>query len=172
MQCLRMKRLGLLPLVMAFLSGPALAALTTEDCSTVRKAHEELLASSFEVERTFQLSVNGHLKIREVALLTFSGGTLETEVIEYEQSSKMWVHDNEGKDFVLEITFACERLETGGDGSYELESEDGLEMATFQMRNETGDLRPVAWRTDETARFLFKKLSIEGRVEYTNFESK
>ena len=119
MQGLRMKRVSLLLPVVLLLPCPALVALTPEECSTVRQAHELLLEGSFEVKRTFRLSVNGDLKNREVALLTYSAGKLETEVVEYEAFSKMWVHENEGKDFVLEIEFACERLEVTGEGRYE-----------------------------------------------------
>ena len=149
---------------------PALGALTSEECSTVRRAHEQLLEGSFEVERTFRLSVNGDLKNREVALLTYSAGRLETEVVEYEAFSKIWVHENEGKDFVLEMELACERLEALGEGRYELTSEDGLEVAVFELADEPGALRFVAWRSDDEARLLLKKFAISARAEYADFE--
>lgn len=149
---------------------PALVAMTPDECATVQRAHERLLDSSFEVGRTFRMSVNGKLKKREVARLTYSAGELETEVIEDEVHSKVLVFDSEDEDFVLEIEFACERLEEAGEGRYELTSEDGLEVAEFELEEETGALRPVAWRLDTTARLLFKKLVMEGRAEYSGFE--
>lgn len=151
---------------------PALVAMTPDECATVQRAHERLLNSSFEVERTFRMSINGNLKKREVTLLTYSAGELETEVIEDEVHSKILVFDSEGEDFVLEIEFACERLEEVGDGRYELTSEDGLEVAEFELDDETDALRPVTWRLDTTARLLFKKLVMEGRTEYSGFEWK
>ena len=170
MRVLRMKRATVLLPVAWLVSCPALVAQTPEECSAVRQAHERLLEGSFEVERTFRLSVNGDLKNREVARLTYSAGELETEVVEYEAFSKMWVHENEGKDFVLEIRFSCERLEAAGEGRYELTSEDGSEVAEFELGDESGALRPVAWRSDETARLLFKKFAISARAEYSGFE--
>ena len=159
-------------MVAVLLPSPALGALTPEECSAVRQAHEQLLKGSFEVKRTFRLSVNGDLKNREVALLAYTAGTLETEVLEYEAFSKMLVHENEGKDFVLEIDFACERLQAAGEGRYELLSEDGREVAEFEVEDETGALRMIAWRTDETARLLFKKFEVAARAEYLDFEWK
>ena len=170
MRVLRMKCVTVLLPVAWLVSCPALVAQTLEECSAVRQAHERLLEGSFEVERTFRLSVNGNLKNREVARLTYSAGELETEVVEYEAFSKMWVHENEGKDFVLEIRFSCERLEAAGEGRYELTSEDGSEVAEFELGDESGALRPVAWRSDETARLLFKKFAISARAEYSGFE--
>jgi hypothetical protein len=172
MGVLGMKSRHLLLAGATLLPCPDLMAQTFEECLTVGRAHEALLEDSFEVERTFRLSVNGNLKNREVARLTYSSGKLETEVVEYEAFSKTWVHENEGKDFVLEIGFACERLEAVGEGRYELTSEDGLEVAEFELGDESGALRPVTWRTDETARLLFKKFAIAARAEYSDFEWK
>ncbi len=151
---------------------PLLVALTPEECSTVREAHERLLRSSFEVERTFRMTVNDDLKKREVTLLTYSEGELSTEILEEEQHSKMLVFDTEGEDFVLELPFSCERLAASEEGRFELASKDGLEVAVFELDAETGALRPLAWRLDTTARFLFKKLAMAGRVEYSGFEWK
>jgi len=149
-----------------------LVALTAEECSTAQGAHEKLLESSFEVERTFRMTVNDDLKKREVSLLSYSAGELETEVLEDEVHSKILVFDTEDEDFVLELPFACERLVEPAPGRYELTSEDGLEVAEFELDVEAGALRPVAWRLDTTARFLFKKLVMAGRVEYSGFEWK
>lgn len=148
---------------------PTLEAVTPEECSTVSRAHELLLEGSFEVERTFRLSVNGDLKKREVAHLTYSGGQLVTEVLEYESLSKLWAYENEGRDSVLEIEFACDRLEAFGDDRYELTSEDALEVAEFELDGRTGALRLIAWRSDDTARLLFKKFAIAARAEYSGF---
>lgn len=151
---------------------PILVALTPEECATIGRAHERLLESSFEVERTFSMSVNGNLKKREVARLTYSAGELATEVVEDEVLSKVMVFESDGKDFVLEIRFACDRLEGTGEGLYELASEDGLEVAEFELEDATGALRPVAWRLDTTERFLFRKLVMAGRAQYSGFEWK
>lgn len=115
------------------------------------------------------MSVNGNLKKRELARLDYSGGTLEIEVLEDEVLSKMFVFDGEGEDFALGLEFACERLAALENGRYELTSEDGLEVAEFVLDQEAGALRPIAWRLDTTARLLFKKLVMEGRVEYSEF---
>ena len=135
-----------------------------------REAHDRFLQSSFEVERTFRMSVNGNLKKREVARLRYSEGELETVVLEDEVLSKAMVFEGEGKDFALEFEFDCERLEALGDGRYALTSQDGLEIAEFDLDEETGALVPVAWRLDTTERFLFKRFVMEGRVEYSGFE--
>ena len=172
MQKMPMKRMSLLLPMTLLLACPALLAQTPAECSAVQQAHELLLQGSFEVERTFRLSVNGELKNREVARLTYSAGRLETEVVEYEAFSKIWVYENEGKDFVLDIGFDCERLAAAGEGRYKLTSEDALEVAEFEFDVEAGVLRLVAWQTDDSARFLFKKFVITGRVEYSDFEWK
>ncbi len=165
-----MNGIGLLVPAALLIPCSAVAALTPGECSVVSRAHERLLESSFQTERTFTLTVNGDLKNREVARLSYSAGELETEVLEYEARSKMWVYENEGRDFVLEASFGCDRLEAAGGSRYELTSEDGSEVAEFELEDESGTLRPIAWRSDETARVLFKKFAISARVVYADFE--
>lgn len=148
----------------------ALTGLTNDQCATAAAAHERFLESSFEVERLFEMSVNGNLKKREVARLVYSGGELAVEVIEDQVLSKGLVFEGEGKDFALETSFSCERIEADGDGHFDLASEDGLEVVEFVLDENSRALRPVSWRLDTIERFLFKKFVIEGRVQYSNFE--
>lgn len=147
----------------------ATAAASPQDCSTATSAFERLLDGSFEVERTFRMSVNGNLKRREVVTLTSSGGEFEIEVLEDEVLSKSMVFEDGGKDFMLAFEFDCERLRVTRGGNFALISEDGLEVAEFRMDEKARALVPVSWRLDTTERFLFKKFVIEGRAEYTAF---
>ena len=148
---------------------PLLTGMASAECERVREAHDRLLAESFEVERRFELSMNGKPKRRELARLTSVEGVLETEVLEEEVLSKGLVLEGEGEDFVLGIGFSCDRLEALGEGRFELTSEDGLERAELELDPERGALRPVGWRLEARERFLFKKLLIEGRADYRGF---
>jgi len=150
--------------------GTAAAAVTAEECTALTEAYQRLRAGAFEVQRIFTLTVNDDQKNREVAQLSYAAGELETQVLEYKPRSKMFVYENEGKDFILEIQFACERIEVAGQGRYELRSKDGLEVAELEMDGRAGAFRLVGWRSDDTARFLFKKYIIKARAEYSNFQ--
>lgn len=139
-----------------------------EDCAAARAARERLFDGGFEVVRTFTISINGKPKRREVARLSFEAGELEVTLLEEEVLSRGLVLESDGGDFFVDAKLACERLRRTGTSVYELDSEDGLEVVTFELDTESGTLRPLSWRLDTTERFLFKKLMIEGRATYSN----
>ena len=64
-------------LVLLLLSAPA-----PETCVTLRSAYDNLLVSSFTVERTMTVHMNGKLKAREVSRLDYSDRQLVTEQLE------------------------------------------------------------------------------------------
>ena len=155
--------------VLLLLVWPATVGLAPSECPPLETAHQRFLAGSFALERTFLFRVNGALKRREVANLTYADGALEIEVLEEETPSKGLVIDGEG-DPVVDLVFSCSRLDALGEGRFALTSEDGTETATFVLDAERQALRPVGWRFGTTERFLFKKFEIEGRADYDDFE--
>ncbi len=156
-------------LVPVLLSSLLAAGLAGADCGTARQAHERWLAGSFTVERRLHISLNGDLVKLQVARLSYVDGELDTEVVEDEVLAKSVAFDGEG-DMVVAIPFACDRLRSVGSGRFELSSEDGTETALFELDLERRALVPVEWRLEARERFLFKKLHLDGRAEYSNFE--
>ena len=141
-----------------------------QECRDAEAAHAALLTGSFSVERRFTLTLNGKLKVRKLVHLQSTDGELTRETLEVEKyDSKLVLEEGEG-DAILEIPFACDRLEHLDDGSLRLTSPDGTEKVVFAWSAEReGALEPVSWRSDETARFLWKKFVIEAVAQYENF---
>jgi hypothetical protein len=147
----------------------ALVGLSPAECPPIEEAYHELEASSFEVLRTFRFTVNDNLKRRELARLRYTGGELETEILEQETLSKTMVFEPDETDLALEVGFACERVEDLGEGRFAVASEDGTERAVFALDSERGALRPESWRLETSERLLFKKFVLEGVAEYEGF---
>ncbi len=114
--------------------------------------------------------MNGKLKMRETARFLYAAGELTKEKVEREVLDRHLVFDEGHELAALELPFSCERLARTEDGRYELSSADGNETVLFDWHRERGPLRPIAWRSTERTRFLFKKLLIEATAEYGSFD--
>lgn len=146
---------------------PAMAALAEPRCQEIATAHEAMRNGSLRLERRLEMSVNGEPKKREVARLALEAGVLETEILEEETLSNVFVFDGRGDDPALGIKFDCARLERLSGNRYRLTSEDGLETAVFELTGGGAQAAPVEWRFATVERFLFRKLEIRGRADYT-----
>ena len=133
-------------------------------------AHATLRGGSFSVDRRFTLKLNGKLKARGLVRLKSTDGVLTRETLEMERYDDRLVLDEGDGDAILEIPFACERLERLDDGSFQLTSADRTERVVFVWSaGREGALEPVSWRADETDRFLWKKFVVEAVAQYENF---
>ena len=145
-----------------------MTALAPGECRPLEEAHERFLASGFTATRSLQFSLNGQLKRREVARMSYSAANVDVIVVEEEVLSKNIVIEGEG-DPLIDLEFSCSRLEALGRNRFVLRSEDGTETATFVLEPERRVVRPESWRLAETERFMFKKFEIEGAASYEDF---
>ncbi len=152
-------------LVLLLLSAPA-----PEMCVTLRTAYDNLLASSFTVERTMTVNMNGKLKAREVSRLDYSNRQLVTEQLELDLHDKNMVIEPTQSDAALEASLVCELVEDLGKNRYKVHTKDGAEELEFILDTRRNAVIPAAWRSREKARFLWKKFIIETEVIYGSFE--
>ncbi len=147
-----------------------LAAPTAEKCVTLRSAYENLLGSSFTVERSMTVIMNGKLKAREVTRLDYADRQLVTEQLELDLRDKNMVIEPTQSDAALEASIVCELIEDLGKDRYKVRAKTGEEELEFILDTRRNALVPVVWRSREKARFLWRKFIIETEVIYDNFE--
>lgn len=152
------------------LASVALIAPGSRECADLEAAHGALLTSSFSMERRFAVKMNGKLKVRETARFLYADGELTKETVEREVLDRSLVLDEGNELAALELPFSCERLARTEEGRYELSSADGGETVVFIRDRDRGALQPIAWRSTERTRFLFRKLVIEATAEYGSFD--
>lgn len=158
-----MKLLGAL-VVMASISAP------TEDvCLQLETAHSALLGSSFTTTRHFTLRLNGELKMREVARLTYADGKLTKELLEKEVLDDSLVLEEGAGEAMLDLPFDCSRVEFVDEATVKLHNPDRTESVLFVWNSADGTLRPSLWENNETERFLWKKFVISAVAEYKKF---
>jgi len=94
-------------------------------CTVLHSAHDELIASSFTATRDFTLTINGEIKARQTASVSYTAGRLERKILAQELFDKSLVLDEEEKLSALSVPFDCTRLAQTSSGKYELVSPDG-----------------------------------------------
>lgn len=151
------------------LAAAAPLALGAEECSSLEVAHEELLKSSFVCERHFTLKMNGDLKVREVARVTYSDGEVVRETLEKRILSDNLILEERSEESALTVPFDCTLLESIDEGLVELSNAEGTERVVFAWDRANRVLRPIRWKNNEAKRFLWKKFVIEAVVEYKDF---
>ena len=146
-----------------------IAPPTPETCVTLQAAYDNLLGSSFTVERTMTVNMNGKLKAREVSRLEYADRQLVTEQIELDLRDKNMVIEPTNSDAALEARLVCDLVEDLGENRYKVRTKEGEEELELILDVQRNALIPAAWRSREKARFLWKKFIIETEVTYGSF---
>ena len=143
---------------------------TAEECLVLETAYNALQRSSFSAERHFTLKLNGELKMREIARLTYTAGTLTKTLLKEEIFDDGLVLEEGDGEAMLDLSFDCARVDIVDDGNVQFHNADKTEKVVFAWDSTKGTLRPVLWEISETHRFQRKKFVIESMAEYKKFK--